>query len=155
MYVEARETHGHFLFDEARDVAKAATRETVPVARLQFDVIRWQAALLAPKKYLERMVAAEAREAAQAQDETEDAGPTSVVFSVTHFERGPGGRVLAAPPRNAREAQAWVDAYGEPYASGVGPNGEMRPPMLTPEDWARGEAYSARCAAQARRRRRG
>lgn len=38
--------------------------------------------------------------------------------------------VLAAPPRNAREAQAWIEATGAPYADGIGPNGQMRPPMI-------------------------
>ena len=135
MYVDARAVQGDYLFDEARDVAKAATRETVPLARLQFDVIRWQAARLAPKKYLERLVAAEARE---------DAGPREVVFSAMHFECGPDGRVLCAPPRNAREAQAWVDATGRPYEAGVGPNGEIRPPMGTEAEWAARDAMVAR-----------
>jgi len=143
MYVAARQTQGHWLFDEARDVALGATRETVPVARLQFDVIRWQAARLAPKKYLERLVAAEARDEA-----AEDAGPLEVVFSITRFEVGPNRKVLAAPPRNAEEAQAWVEATGRPYESGIGPNGEIRPPMASPEDWARRDAYSERMARE-------
>ena len=89
MYVAAREIQAEYLFDEARDVAKAAERETVPVARLQFDVIRWQAARLAPKKYLERLVAAEARSAQPAAE------PTRVVFSMMHFEKGPKGGCCA------------------------------------------------------------
>jgi hypothetical protein len=143
MYVAARQTQGHWLFDEARDVALGATRETVPVARLQFDVIRWQAARLAPKKYLERLVAAEARDEA-----AEDSGPLEVVFSITRFEVGPNREVLAAPPRNAKEAQAWVEATGRPYEAGVGPNGRIRPPMASPEDWARRDAYSERMARE-------
>jgi len=137
MYVAARAAQGDFLFDEARDVAKAATRETVPLARLQFDVIRWQAARLAPAKYLERLVAADAREVA-------DAGPLEVEFSVMRYECGPDGRVLCAPPRNAREAEAWVESTGRAYEAGTGPRGEIRPPMGTPEDWAVRDAYLRR-----------
>lgn len=138
MYVAAREVQAEYLFDEARDVALGATKETVPVARLRFDVTRWQSARLAPKKYLERLVAAEemaelgigprggvARGRGRHADE-----PQRVVFHVTHFERGPNGTVLAAPPRNAREAQAWIEATGAPYAEGIGPNGQMRPPTI-------------------------
>lgn len=72
------------------------------MARLQFDVIRWQTARLAPREYLERMVAAEAKAEACADDD----GPREVVFSVTHFEVV-NGKVLAAPPRDAEEAEAW------------------------------------------------
>lgn len=129
MYVAARQAQGDFLFDEARDVARAATRETVPVARLQFDVIRWQAARLAPEKYLERVVAAEARASAAGAD----SGRGSIVFSVTSFEVGPDGAVLAAPPRSAQEAQAWVTSTGQPYAPGVGPKGHVRAPI--PPGW--------------------
>lgn len=125
MYVAAREAQGEFLFDEARDVAKSATRESVAVSRLQFDVIRWQAARLAPKKYLERLVAAEAMAGAKAEAATR----TEMVFHITRFEVGPKGRVLAAPPRNERELQAWIDDTGAPYAEGVGPKGEIRPPL--------------------------
>lgn len=132
MYVAARQTQGDWLFDEARDVALGATRESVPVARLQFDVIRWQAARLAPKKYLERLVAAEARDeaAAAARAAGADDEPLEVVFSIMRFEVGPNGKVLAAPPRNAQEAEAWVTAYGRPYEEGVGPKGQMRPPPI-------------------------
>lgn len=139
MYVAARETQGHWLFDEARDVALAATRATWPVARLQFDVIRWQAARLAPKKYLERLVAAEAmagRGVGDGPGHGADREPLHIVFSAMHFEIGPNGKVLAAPPRNAAEAQAWIDATGRPYEAGVGPNGQVRPPMDSPEAWA-------------------
>jgi hypothetical protein len=136
MYVTARQMQGDYLFDEVRDVALAATKETVPVARLRFDVNRWQASRLAPRKYLERLVAAE--EMAEL-----GIGPRGgvgrggrpamvqqVVFSVTHFERGPGGVVLAAPPRDAAEAREWIEATGAPYAPGIGPEGQMRPPPI-------------------------
>ncbi|MBI1196453.1 MAG: hypothetical protein GC203_01165 [Phenylobacterium sp.] len=128
MYAAARAVQGDVLIDEACDVAAQATRESVPLSRLRFDVIRWRAALLAPKKYADVGAAA--------------AGP--VVFFAMRFERGPNGTVLCAPPRNAREAQAWVAATGEPYAAGIGPTGEIRPPLTGAEDWmAQGAAEGA------------
>lgn len=155
MYVAARAVQCDYLFDEARDVALWATRADVPVARLQFDVIRWQTARLAPKKYLERLVASEAAAAAGDGEDADDlGGPLELVFSVTRFENV-GGRVLAAPPRNAGEAEAWVEATGRAYEAGVGPSGELRPPMSSPQEWARGEALRARLEReQAGRRRR-
>jgi transposase-like protein len=56
MYVQAREIQAHYFFDEARDVAQAATPGSVWVSRLQFDIIRWQTARLAPHKYCERLL---------------------------------------------------------------------------------------------------
>ncbi|WP_296599781.1 hypothetical protein [Phenylobacterium sp.] len=133
MYVEAREAQAEYLFDEARDVALAASPATVALARLQFDVIRWQAARLSPKKYLERLVVVDAVAgariaAAEAEARARQAEPP-VSYSITHFEVM-DGRVLAAPPRNEREAQAWVEATGAPYAEGIGPKGQIRPPPL-------------------------
>ncbi|MDP3855382.1 hypothetical protein [Phenylobacterium sp.] len=51
MYVQARDIQAELLADEAWVIAKAAAPATVPVARLQFDVIRWRAARLAPKTW--------------------------------------------------------------------------------------------------------
>lgn len=135
MYVAARATQAEYLFDEARDVALAATKDNVTASRLQFDVIRWQAARLAPKKYLERLVLAEETEAARAEARVQArvaARPVKqeVVFHITRFEVGPNNTVLAAPPRNAEEAQAWIDATGAPYAPGIGPKGQVRGPAL-------------------------
>lgn len=50
-YARAREDQADFKFDEAWDIASAATPENVAVARLQVDVVKWQAGKLAPKKY--------------------------------------------------------------------------------------------------------
>lgn len=150
-YVAARRVQGDFLFDEARDVALAATKEEVPVARLRFDVIRWQAAKLAPRKYLESLVAAAGK--AEIAEAADDGGePHQITFFAMHFEAGPNGEVLAAPPRNADEAEAWVRATGRAYEAGVGPNGEVRPPAQTPEEWAERDALMARMAARRNRR---
>lgn len=132
MYVQAREIQGHYLFDEMRDLALAATKDTLPVDRFRFDVNRYQASRLAPRKYLERLVAAEelAELGIGARGRNGDDARRVTVFSVTHFEKGPNGTVLAAPPRNAREAQDWVEATGAPYAAGIGPQGQMRPPVI-------------------------
>ena len=50
-YTHAREAQADGKFDEAWRIAKSATAESVQVARLQVDTIKWQAAKLAPKKY--------------------------------------------------------------------------------------------------------
>ncbi len=63
-YVHARQLQADFLFDEAREVAIGATPKSVWADRLRFDVIRWQAARLAPRKYCERLVVLGAREEA-------------------------------------------------------------------------------------------
>ncbi|ODT83314.1 MAG: hypothetical protein ABS78_23205 [Phenylobacterium sp. SCN 70-31] len=169
MYVAARAAQAERLTDEARDLAAAATMADVPVSRLRFDVLRWLAARVAAKKYEARLETALAiREAEAAEMAAREAGsggtgaggaadgaPRQVVFTVTRFERGPDGRVLAAPPRDAGEAQAWVESTGRPYATGVGPNGEIRPPMDTPEGWARRDAYVAAVERAASERRAG
>ncbi|MDF2901050.1 MAG: hypothetical protein K0Q62_1109 [Phenylobacterium sp.] len=51
-YVEAREAQAELMADLAWEIALRTDRESAPVARLQFDVIRWRAARLAPKAYL-------------------------------------------------------------------------------------------------------
>jgi hypothetical protein len=55
LYAQAREAQAHGLFDLAWEIARTATPGTVPLARLQFDVIRWRTARLAPKAYGERL----------------------------------------------------------------------------------------------------
>ena len=50
-YARAREIQGDGEFDKARDIAFAATPETVQVARLQYDAVRWRAGKLRPKVY--------------------------------------------------------------------------------------------------------
>jgi hypothetical protein len=106
MYAQARQIQADYLFDEARDVAQAATAGSVWVSRLQFDVIRWQAARLAPRKYCERVVVAQ-----------ELAAPPErpLQIQVVSFRKGPNGEVLVAPPRNEDEEQRWRRAYGAPY----------------------------------------
>jgi len=50
-YARAREDQADYKFEEAWEIATKATPETVAVARLQVDVVKWQAGKLAPKKY--------------------------------------------------------------------------------------------------------
>lgn len=50
-YMIARQVQADRIFDEVREVARAATPATVAVARLTFDVLRWQAARLWPRRY--------------------------------------------------------------------------------------------------------
>lgn len=113
MYVTARELQGDYLFDEAREVGLAATPGTVWVGRLQFDIIRWQAARLAPQKYCERVVVA-------AELTPPPLAPERLIIGTVSFIVGPNGKVLAAPPRNAKDEADWIEAYGEPY-NGVVP----------------------------------
>lgn len=54
-YAYAREAQADHEFDEAREIAQAATAETVQTARLQIDTIKWRTAKLAPKKYGEKI----------------------------------------------------------------------------------------------------
>jgi hypothetical protein len=119
MYVQARRFQADYLFDEAREVALATTPATVWVGRLQFDVIRWQAARLAPRKYCEPLVAAavygedfQAEAAARVKAEQ---GSNHLKIEMTHFRKGPNGEVLAAPPRNEDDERRWREAYGTPY----------------------------------------
>ena len=106
MYIDAREIQADYLFDEARDVAKAATPNGVWVARLQFDVIRWQRARLAPRIYCERVVVA---------DELAPPPKRPTQIQIVRFIEGPNGEILVAPPRNEDEEQRWRRAYGAPY----------------------------------------
>lgn len=55
MYTRAREEQADFKFDQAWQIAKDATAETVGVARLQVDTIKWQAAKLRPKAYSDKL----------------------------------------------------------------------------------------------------
>jgi len=107
MYVQARKLQADYFFDEARDVAQAATPGNVWVSRLQFDVIRWQTARLAPHKYCETLVVEAGRKA--------EAGDGRLTINVVRFEKGPNGEVLAIPPRNAEDERRWAAAHGRPY----------------------------------------
>jgi hypothetical protein len=78
MYVQAREIQAHYYFDEARDVAQAATPNSVWVSRLQFDIIRWQTARLAPHKYCERVLV-DAAISARRMDEDPRSQPMTVI----------------------------------------------------------------------------
>jgi hypothetical protein len=50
-YMIARRTQADRIFDEVREVARAATPKDVSVARLNMDALRWQAAQLWPRRY--------------------------------------------------------------------------------------------------------
>lgn len=55
-YARARQDQADFKFEEAWEIARQATPETVGVARLRVDVVKWQAGKLAPKKYGEKTI---------------------------------------------------------------------------------------------------
>ncbi|MGA0605382.1 hypothetical protein ACO2Q0_05215 [Phenylobacterium sp. VNQ135] len=65
MYVDARQFQGDYLFDETRELAREVTPGNVWACRFKFDLIRWQAPRLSPRKYCERLVAQDAAEMAQ------------------------------------------------------------------------------------------
>lgn len=50
-YAHAHERQADREFEEAREIAAAATPENVQVARLQIDTIKWRVAKRAPRKY--------------------------------------------------------------------------------------------------------
>lgn len=54
-YARAREAQAHREFDEVIQIAATATPDTVGVARLQIDAIKWRAGKLAPKVYGEKI----------------------------------------------------------------------------------------------------
>jgi hypothetical protein len=54
-YALAREEQADAKFEEAWEIADAATSETVQVARLKVDTIKWQASKLAPKVYGDKL----------------------------------------------------------------------------------------------------
>ena len=53
-----------------------------------------------------------------------------VVTLVVDFFDGPNGVVLVRPPRDLKEEQDWVDAYGQPYS---GPRLRPPPPGYEPQ----------------------
>lgn len=102
MYVLARQVQADYLFDEARDVAKAATPKGVWVSRLQFDVIRWQTTILAPRKYCERLVVVQGQVAvaAEAAEAAGTSGPMTVI--VKRFSDVTEAEVAEAEAHEAR-----------------------------------------------------
>jgi transposase-like protein len=115
-YTAAREVQADYFFDEARDVALATTPKTVWADRLKFDVIRWQAARLAPRKYVERILVIDQQDVMR-RTAAEEAVQDSRVqrFCITRFERGPDGSILAIPPRNEAEEARYEAAHGQRY----------------------------------------
>jgi hypothetical protein len=74
MYVTARAMQADTLADEALEVTRGTTAATVWADRLRFDGIRWLTARLAPRKYCEKIMVAEAIRA-----EAEPQGMTVIV----------------------------------------------------------------------------
>ena len=110
-YAAARAVQADWFFDEARDVALAARPGTVAADRLRFDVLRWQAAKLAPRKYLERVVVVDRQQALKLEAEA----PRVHEFVISHYERAADGGLLPIPPRDAQEAARYEATFGEPF----------------------------------------
>ena len=105
-YAQARAFMADVLFDEAREVALATTSGNVWVGRLQFDVIRWMTARMAPKKYCERVLV-EAEVSARRAEEDLDRAPMTVI--VRRFSDVTPEEEAEADATEARaEARAWA-----------------------------------------------
>jgi terminase small subunit-like protein len=85
-YALARQQMADLLFDEAREVALAATPHTVWAERLRFDTIRWMTARMAPKKYCERVIVEAEAVAMRAR---EDAARDAVTVVIRRFTDAP------------------------------------------------------------------
>lgn len=105
-YVIARQVQADRIFDEVREVARAATPGTVGVARLTFDVLRWQAGRLWPRRY--GYYAAEDLDAA-ATSEPQPPHPDPEPFTVVirQFGEVDGKFVEILTPKNA---VSWADS---------------------------------------------
>jgi hypothetical protein len=64
-YAMARRLAADALYDEAREIALSVKPGTVWADRLRFEIIRWQVARSAPRKYVETMPELEAATAAR------------------------------------------------------------------------------------------
>lgn len=74
MYAVAREIQAFRLFDEVREIADAATPETLQIAKLRIGAIQWQAARLGPKGQGEA-----------GRGSREDDGPRPFAIEVVNF----------------------------------------------------------------------
>lgn len=104
-YAQARSMMADVLFDEAREVALAATPASVWADRLRFDTIRWMVAKMAPRKYCERIVVDAGIAARRADEEDFLRQPTTVIvkrFSdITPEEEAAADATEAACERRA------------------------------------------------------
>jgi hypothetical protein len=75
-YARAREMQGDYEFDKGREIVMAATPETVQVARLQYDALKWRAGKLRPKVYGDKMAIGGADDLPPIK--TEDSGPSKL-----------------------------------------------------------------------------
>jgi len=104
-YAQARAFMADVLFDEAREVALAATTGNVWVGRLQFDVIRWMTARMAPKKYCERLVVEAEVAARRAEEAAADPGRAPMTVIVKRFSD-----VTPQDEAEAAATEAWYEA---------------------------------------------
>lgn len=79
MYAVAREIQAFRLFDEVREVADAATPDTLQIAKLRIAALQWQASRLGPKTLGER----------EAGGSREDEGPRPFEIEVVNFVQTP------------------------------------------------------------------
>lgn len=107
-YMSARHIQADRIFDEVREVARAATPQTVAVARLTFDVLRWQAARLWPRRYGYYAAEDLDRDAAEAQPAPQpDPEPQPFTVVIRQFGEVDGKFVEILTPKNA---VSWADS---------------------------------------------
>ena len=128
-YMLARQVQADRLFDEVRQVARAATPQTLGVARLTFDVLRWQAARLWPRRY--GYYAAEDLDPAAPPQAPAEPKPKNQPFTVVirQFGEVDGKYVEILTPKNAvsyadarqralpapeENEEAWLASGGDP-----------------------------------------
>lgn len=84
MYAWARRVQGEAFVDEALEVARAASPGVVALARLRIETLRWQAARVAPMKYVDpEEIEAIARARRQGSEEEKD----QIIFMRRDFDK--------------------------------------------------------------------
>jgi hypothetical protein len=78
-YVQARQMMADVMFDEARDLAMAATPTTVWAQKLKVDTVFRMITRMRPKKYCERVLAAEAIDEMRAESDPGEQPLTVIV----------------------------------------------------------------------------
>jgi hypothetical protein len=106
-YVQARMVQADYFLDEAREVALGSTHETVWSDRLAFDVIRWMATRMAPKKYCERVIVEAEVAARRADEDAWERQPTTVIVK-SFRDVTPEEEAAAEETERRAEARGWA-----------------------------------------------
>ena len=106
-YARAREAQADFWDEEMHNEAQAAGPDTVHVARLRIDTMKWRASKLAPKKYGDRIeveqtvehrfVARIPEPAANASEWLADQRPKQIEVTAVSSPHGETGEKISKP----------------------------------------------------------